>query len=255
MTDALHDLGDSAAIGIAWYLQKVSQRDTTNHFTFGFKRFSLLGALINALILIGGSTFMLTKSIPELFDPSPTDGKGMLVLAIVGIIVNGIAALKVSKGNSLNQKMIYLHLLEDAAGWLATLAGAILLIAFDLPIIDPLLSILITIYILYQVITSLIDVFKIMLQGVPENVKVEELKDKIFKVSGVEDIIDFHHWSIDGENHIATIQILLSSSKSWKDQLRIKKAVRNILSENNTNHITIEFIPKENQEDHSYIKH
>jgi cobalt-zinc-cadmium efflux system protein len=255
LTDALHDLGDSVAIGISVYLQKVSEKETNDSFTFGFRRFSLLGALINALILIGGSTFMLTKSIPEIFDPSPTNGKGMLLLAILGVVVNGAAALKIKKGESVNQKMVYLHLLEDAAGWVATLVGAGIMIFFDLPVIDPLLSIIITVYILFQVISSLRGIFRIMLQGVPKNINLEDLRSKILKINGVEDILDFHYWSIDGENHIVTLHLIVSHDTSLKDQLKIKQGVRDVLTDKKTRHITIEFVSDPDDHDLKLIKH
>lgn len=255
LTDALHDLGDSVAIGISLYLEKVSEKETNDNFTFGFRRFSLLGALINALILIGGSTFMLTKSIPEIFDPSPSNGKGMLILAIFGVAVNGAAALKVKKGMSVNQKMVYLHLLEDAAGWLATIVGAVIMIFFDLPVVDPILSILITVYILYHVISSLRGVFRIMLQGAPKNIDLVSLRSKILKINGVEDILDFHYWTIDGENHIVTLHLIVSHDTSLKDQLKIKQSVRDVISNNNTRHLTIEFVSDSHEQDHNFIKH
>lgn len=253
LSDALHDLGDSVGIGLSWYFQKFSGKGTSNQFTFGYRRFSLLGAIINALILISGSIIILTKSIPEIFNPSPTNSKGMLILAIAGVIVNGYAALKVKRGKSINQKMVYLHLLEDAVGWVATLVGALIMIFFDLPIVDPLLSVIITIYILVQVFSSLKDTFQIILQGVPEHANLPDLRGKISDIDQVEKVLDFHYWSMDGERHVVTIHVLVAKRLAPKCHVDIKKQIRALFPVQNTNHITIEIVTDE--EGHIPIEH
>ena len=148
MSDALHDLGDSLSLGLAWYFQKVAKKGRDKTFSYGYKRFSVLGAMINAIVLVVGSVFILQETIPRLWQPETPNVQGMFWLAILGIVVNGAAVLKLQKGTSLNEKVISLHLLEDVLGWAAVLVGSVLMYFFDLPIIDPLLSIGIAIFIL-----------------------------------------------------------------------------------------------------------
>ena len=151
LSDALHDLGDSLSLGLSWYFQRLSKKGSTKKFSYGYKRFSLLGAIINSIVLVVGSIFILSKAIPELFNPEETNAQGMLYLAILGVVVNGAAVFKLRKGKSLNEKVVSLHLLEDVLGWVAVLIGSIVMIYFDLPFVDPLLSILISIFVLYNV--------------------------------------------------------------------------------------------------------
>ena len=151
MSDALHDLGDSLSLGLAWYFQKVAKKGRDKTFSYGYKRFSVLGAMINAIVLVIGSVFILQESIPRLWQPETPNAQGMFWLAILGILVNGAAVLKLKKGTSLNEKVISLHLLEDVLGWAAVLIGSVLMYFFDLPIIDPLLSIGIAFFILTNV--------------------------------------------------------------------------------------------------------
>ena len=155
LSDALHDLGDSLSLGLAWYFEKKSKKGRSKNFSFGYKRFSLLGALINAIVLIIGSIFILREAIPRIINPEPVDTKGMILLAILGIFVNGLAVLRLKKGTSLNEKVISLHLLGDVFGWIAVLIGAIAIYYFNSPIIDPILSFLIAGFILFNVYKNL----------------------------------------------------------------------------------------------------
>jgi len=152
LSDALHDLGDSVSLGLAWYFQRIAQKKSDLSYSYGYKRFSLLGAFINSLILSVGSIFILVEAIPRLFDPKQPDASGMIILAIIGVIVNGFAVLRLKKGKSINEKVVSLHLLEDVLGWLAVLIGSIVMYFFNLPVIDSLLSIGIAIFILLNVL-------------------------------------------------------------------------------------------------------
>lgn len=170
LSDALHDLGDSISLGMAWYFEKYSQKGPDEFFSFGYARFSLLGALINSMVLIIGSILVLSRSIPRIFQPESVNAEGMLVFAILGIAINGLAAIRLRKGTSLNEKVVSWHLLEDVLGWIAVLAVSIALLFIDLPILDPILSILITLFVLFNVIKNIKAVMHVFLQGVPKNI-------------------------------------------------------------------------------------
>ena len=116
LSDALHDMGDSLSLGLSWYLEKKSKQTGNKKYTFGYQRFSLLGALINSVVLIIGSGFVIYEALQRMAAPEPTDAKGMLFFAIIGVVVNGWAAFKLGKGSSLNEKVLQWHLLEDVLG-------------------------------------------------------------------------------------------------------------------------------------------
>ncbi|MFT5954319.1 MAG: cobalt-zinc-cadmium efflux system protein, partial [Cyclobacteriaceae bacterium] len=155
LSDALHDIGDSLGLGVAWYFDKIAKKKRNKTYSFGYKRFTVIGALINTVVLTIGSIFIISEAIPRLLNPVMPDAQGMIILSIGGLAVNGFAAFRLSHGHSMNEKVAYLHLLEDVLGWAATLAVAITLHFHAIPILDPLLSIVISIFILYNVFKNI----------------------------------------------------------------------------------------------------
>lgn len=240
VSDAVHDLGDSLSLGTSWYLQHKSKQEANDRFTYGYKRFSLLGALINCLVLLLGSVYVLYEGIKRIIEPELSDAKGMIVFAIIGVIVNGYGAWKVSKGKSMNEKIVSLHLLEDVLGWLAVLVVAIILYFYENPYLDPALSILITLYILFNVFKRLKETLFIFLQGVPKEVNLRTIKNKILNVNNVVSLHHTHVWSQEGENHIFTTHLVLKNIDQLGQLLEVKREVKEILKEYNFDHYTIE---------------
>ena len=245
LSDALHDLGDSLSLGLSWYFQKLSKKGRTKTFSYGYRRFSLLGAIINSIVLVAGSIFILTKAIPELFNPEETDAEGMLYLAILGIVVNGAAVFKLRKGDSLNEKVVSLHLLEDVLGWVAVLIGSIIMMYVDAPFIDPLLSVLISLFVLYNVYKNLKKSLLVILQGIPDDVDIDEIRTKLKDIAAITDIHDCHVWSMDGQYNILTIHLRLNKDYKLSDQSELKERVKEKLKNESINHITIEFEGKD----------
>ncbi len=245
LSDALHDFGDSISLGVAWRLEKYSQRKSDARFTYGYKRFSLLGALLISIILLVGSFFVITASIKRLINPGEPMAEGMLVLAIFGLIVNGVAALRLKSGHSLSERAVMLHLMEDVLGWAAVLVVSIVMIFVDLPILDPILSLAITAWILFNVYGNLKATMKVLLQGVPEGVNRELLTKAIVAIEAVSDVHDMHLWSLDGENHIITIHVCYNSQHypDVEKQQALKERVRQLCSEHGIAHATIELDP------------
>lgn len=241
LSDALHDLGDSLTLGLSWYFQKISNRNPTEKYTFGFSRFSLLGALINAFVLLVGSVFIIINAIPRIQNPEAVDEKGMMWLAILGIVVNGAAMLRLKKGTSLNEKAVSLHFLEDVLGWVAVLIASIVMMFVDAPWLDPLLSLFIAAYILLNVYRNLKSSLRVVLQGAPLESNTDEIQDKIELLLKTGSIKDFHLWSLDGEYHICTINIKLDSGFSAQEQENLKSEIRALLAEQDVKHCTIEF--------------
>jgi len=239
LSDALHDLGDSLSLGIAWFLEKVAGKESDDTFTFGYARFSLLGALINSIVIIGGSIVILYHAIPRLFNPEPVEATGMLFLAILGIFINGLAVWRLKKGSSVNEKVVSWHLMEDVLGWVVVLIASIVLMFVDWPILDPILSLGFTLYILYNVVINLKEILAVFLQSAPKGIDREALqnmlKDKL--------AVDTHHvhlWSLDGERVMMSIHLEVDDHQSNDDLIEIKKDVRDILHEEGIDHVTIE---------------
>ena len=185
LSDAIHDLGDSISFGTAWYLQKFSNKDSDQKYSFGYKRFSTLGALISGIVLISGSIIILTKSIPRLFNPSHPDAQGMLWLALIGVAMNGYAAWKLHKGNSMNESVLSWHLLEDLLGWIGVLIISIVLMFKDIHILDPILSIVISTFVLFNVIRKLVKIMKVFLNAVPEGINLDSIQKQMMEVDRV----------------------------------------------------------------------
>lgn len=240
LSDAVHDLGDSVSLGTAWYLEKKSKRGRNARYSFGYKRFSLLGALINSLVLIAGSIFVVYHAVSRLFAPEPSDAEGMVVFAIIGIAVNGYAAYKLSGAKTLNEKVITWHLMEDVLGWVAVLFVAIVLLFVDIHYLDPALSLLITAYILWGVGKRLKETLFIFLQGVPEGIDLEEIETKILAIENVASLHHTHVWSLEGEHHVFTAHIKLKNISNFQQLLAVKATVKELLEEYSFDHYTIE---------------
>jgi cobalt-zinc-cadmium efflux system protein len=240
LSDALHDLGDSLSLGLSWYFQKLSGKGRTKTFTYGYKRFSLLGAIINSIVLLIGSVVILTKAVPQVFAPEQTNVEGMLYLSILGILVNGAAVLKLRKGPTINEKVVSLHLLEDVLGWVAVLIGSIIMMFTNAPFIDPLLSVLISLFVLYNVYKNLRKSFLVILQGIPEGLSIPSIEQKIHDMPEVIDVHDSHAWSMDGQYNVFTLHLRLAQDYTLSEQAKIKNRVRQLLEGEPINHITIE---------------
>lgn len=240
MSDALHDFGDSLSLGTAWYFQKKSQKGRSHYYTYGYRRFSLLGAFINSIVLIVGSIFIIQEAVQRLFKPEQADAKGMLYLAILGILVNGAAMLRLKKGSSINEKVVSLHFLEDVLGWVAVLIGAVIMLFADIPVIDPILSLLIASFVLFNVYRNIKPAFRIILQGAPDNPSERKIRDSVLQQAGVIDMHDFHIWTLDGINHIVSMHIITDHNMDLKEAESLKENIKTGLKQISVSHATIE---------------
>lgn len=237
LSDALHDFGDSVSLGAAWALQKRSKKGRDAQFTYGYRRFSLLGGVFLSGILLVSSLFIIRESVQRLFDPQEVRAGGMLWLAIVGIAINGFAAFRVSRGSTLGERAVWLHLMEDVLGWVAVLVASVVMLLVNHPatrLLDPLLSLAITAWVLRGVWLNLRDTFRILLQGTPEGFDTDELTHKIQSLAGVEGVHDLHVWSQDGESNVVTMHVVAAANA---DQAELKRQIRQLAG----GHVTIEF--------------
>ncbi|MFQ5335974.1 MAG: cation diffusion facilitator family transporter, partial [Flavobacteriales bacterium] len=240
MSDALHDLGDSISLGISWYLEKKSGRDSDSQFTFGYQRFSLLGALINSVVLIAGSLYILSEVIPRLVNPVHSNAKGMFVFALIGIAVNGLAVLRLRRGSSMNERVVSWHLLEDVLGWFAVLIVSIFLIFKDLPVLDPALSLLIILYVMFNVIRNLKKTMHIFLQGAPDDISTGQIENDILAIEGVQSLHQTKVWSLDGEEHVLTIHVVIDNPASVAEIVGMKHRIKAVLQAARIRHATVE---------------
>lgn len=241
MADALHDIGDSITLLISWQLERISKKSRDAHYSYGYKRYSLLGALIGSVILVAGIIFVGFEAIKRIQNPQATNAQGMLLLSIGGIAANGLAAIKAGKGKNLNSRIIYWHLLEDALGWAAVLIVSIILFFWNIPILDPVLSIAISGFILFNVIRNLRQTISLFLQGVPAGIDVSTIENSVLSDEKVMGIHHTHIWSLDGEHHVLTSHVTLKEGTKKDDIRRIKEIFRKLAGDYHLAHTTIEF--------------
>jgi len=243
ISDAIHDFGDAISIGISYFLEKKSKNKPDNKYTYGYIRYSTLGALITNVILIIGSALVIYSAINRFINPVEINYDGMIVFAIFGVLVNFIAVYSTKDGKSLNQKAVNLHLLEDVLGWLVVLIGAIVVKFTEINRIDAVISILVALFILINAFKGMKKIVDLFLEKIPDGIKVEDIKKHLLEIDGVKNVHHIHIWSIDGFNNLATMHVVTDSQKVWE----LKEKIRKELKEHQINHTTIEIENDEEQ--------
>ncbi|WP_049531896.1 cation diffusion facilitator family transporter [Streptococcus pseudopneumoniae] len=237
LADSVHDLGDAIAIGISAFLETISNREEDRQYTLGYKRFSLLGALMTAVILITGSILVILENTTKLFNPQPVNDEGILWLGIIAVSINLLASLVVRKGKTKNESILSLHFLEDTLGWIAVILMAIILRFTDWYILDPLLSLVISIFILTKAIPRFWSALKIFLDAVPEGVETGDLEKDLEDLINVKSVNQLSIWSMDGLENNAIVHLCL---EDWEQMMETKNQVRQLLEERGIQNITIE---------------
>ena len=241
ISDSVHDFGDAISIAIAWILEKKSEKKPDEKYTYGYARYSVLGALITSTILLVGTIFMIYNAIFRIINPVKMNYDGMLILGMIGLVVNGLGVIVTSHGSKINEKAVRLHMLEDVLGWIAVLVTSIIMKIFDIPVLDPILSILITIYILFHVVKNMKSVFDIFLEKAPDGDAVNEFKKEVLQeVKEIKKLHHLHVWSVDGENIYLTIHVVVSDNISIEDIIQLKKRINEKAKKHNIAHTTVE---------------
>ena len=237
LADSVHDLGDAIAIGISALLETISNREEDRQYTLGYKRFSLLGAMLTAVILMIGSVLVILENVTKIVHPQPVNEEGILWLGIIAVAINVLASLVVRKGKTKNESILSLHFLEDTLGWLAVILMAIILRFTDWYILDPLLSLVISIFILSKAIPRFWSALKIFLDAVPEGVETSDLEKDLEALPNVNSVNQLSIWSMDGLENNAIIHLCL---EDWEQMIATKNQVRQLLEERGIQNITIE---------------
>lgn len=247
ISDAVHDIGDAISIGVAFFLEKKSKRQPDKKYTYGYVRYSVIGSLFTTLILLFGSAMVIYNAILRIINPIEINYNGMIIFAIIGVCVNFGAALLTRGGDSLNQRAVNLHMLEDVLGWIVVLVGAIVMRFTDFYIVDPLMSIGVAIFILINALKNLKNILDLFLEKTPRGISIDEIAEHIRKVEGVLGVHHIHVWSMDGDNNYATMHIVVNA-----DTHTIKHKIRDELKEHDIGHVTLEF---ETEGEHCHEEH
>ena len=240
LSDALHDLGDSIALLISWLFERGARKSPDAKYTFGYQRLSLFSAIFSAFILVTGSIIIIYQAIPRLLSPETVDAFGMVGIAVIGIIFNAAGFFQLKRGESLNEKVLSWHLLEDVLGWIAILVGGVIMYFWEFYLIDPILTVALTTFILYNVAKNLREGIRILLQGVPKHINLEAVKKDILTIKGVVGMHDIHIWSLEGETDIFTAHVVLDDETLKKLPEETKQIIREKLLNHHLEHSTIE---------------
>ena len=240
ISDSVHDMGDAMSIGISYFLEKKSKKKPDEKHTYWYIRYSVLGSTITTVILLVGSILVIYNAILRIINPVEVNYNGMIIFAIFGVIINFAAAYFTREGDSLNQKSVNLHMLEDVLGWVIVLIGAVLMRIFDITYIDPILSICVAIFILVNAYKNFKSILNVFLEKTPNNIDISELKEHLNEIDEVIDVHHIHVWSMDGFTHFATMHVTAKeNSKEVKDKIRDE------LKEHGISHVTIELESKD----------
>lgn len=238
LADFIHDASDTISIAIAWILEKVSQKDSSDNYSYGYQRFSILGAVIISVFVIFMAFVILSEAIPRLFAPEGVDAGGMLLVAIVGLVFKFLSVYRLHGGETFNEKAIFFHQLGDIFEWLTILVLSIILIlGVDVPYLDALVSIGIAFWLIFNLGRNLYKSLEVLLQKKPDNFDVDEFKQSIEAIDGVNEIDDFHIWSLDGIDSVMTLKVDVDFGKNVND---IKKEIYAISNKYHVVDITIE---------------
>ncbi len=239
LTDALHDAGDCLVLGTAWYLQRVAMKGRDAHYSYGYGRYSMLGGWLTSVVLIVGAVVMLVVSVPKLWAPAMPNADGMIGIAVFGLVMNGFAAWKLHAGHTLNERGAYLHLLEDVLGWAAVLVGGVIIHFTGLAFIDPLLSVGISLFILFNAIGTLRRGTGILMQEIPASIDMQVVRTRLMAIPHVTDLHDQHTWTLDGSFIVHTVHIVVEEVDLEGSQA-IKCKARDELKALGIHHATIE---------------
>lgn len=247
ISDSIHDIGDAVSIGVSYFLEKKSKKQPDNIYTYGYLRYSVIGSVITTLILLVGSVLVVINAVNRILNPQEINYNGMIIFAVIGVAVNFLAAYFTRDGDSLNQKAVNLHMVEDVLGWMVVLIGAIVMRFTDFKLIDPILSIAVAVYIFIHAFSHLKEALDLFLVKIPEGIEIDEIKHHLLEIDGVLDVHHIHVWSMDGNQNYATMHVVTNSN-----HLKIKKAIKEELFEHGIVHATLEL---ESEKEHCDDKH
>ena len=239
LADCIHDMSDTISMAVAWILEHISQKDSSDKYSYGYQRFSILGAVITSTFVIVMAFFIISEAIPRLFSPEGVDAGGMIIIALIGLIFKSVSVYRLHGGETFNEKAIFYHLLGDIFEWVAILILSVILIFWGgASYLDPFVSIGIAIWLIFNLGRTLIKSFQVLLQKTPDNFDVNDFKKQILAIRGVKAIDDFHIWSLDGIDSVMSLKVKVDFKVNPGE---IKKEIYTISNKYHVIDITIEF--------------
>ncbi|MBR3209148.1 MAG: cation transporter [Bacilli bacterium] len=238
ISDSIHDAGDALTIAVSYFLERKSNKKSDNLYTFGYRRYSVIGAFITTTILLIGSVIVIYNSFIRIINPVKINYNGMILIAIIGFIVNFLAAYFTKDSHSLNTKSVNLHMLEDVLGWIVVLIGSVIIKFTNIYYIDSIMSIGISIFLIIECIKNIKEILNLILEKTPKGIDIKEVENKIKEIKEVKDVHHIHIWTLDGEKNYATMHIVTNKN--------VKEKVREKLKKYNIHNVTIE-TEKENE--------
>ena len=240
LADCIHDVSDTISIALAWVLEKISQKNPSKKYSYGYERFSILGAVIISVFVIIMGLVILNESIPRLFKPEGVDSGGMLIVAVIGIIFKSVSVYRLHKGETFNEKAILFHQLGDIFEWITILILSLVLMFWKgAPNLDPYVSIGIAIWLIFNLGRNLYKSLEVLLQKLPDSFNSDKFQRQIIGIDGVRNIEDYHIWSLDGIDTVMTVKVNVDYKK---DTFQIKEEIKEISKQYNVVDLTIEFI-------------
>lgn len=236
ISDSVHDFGDAASIGISFFLEKKSKKGADKRYTYGYALYSVLGALITGTILVAGGIVVIFRAIGRIITPCEINYDGMMILAVVGAVINLAAAYFTHGGHSLNQRTVSLHMLEDVLGWLAVLISAVIIKLTGFVLLDPIISICVSLFIIINAVRLLNESLEIFLVKAPKHIDIDTLAEEIQKASGVLEVHHLHLWQLDSEKSLATMHVVTDG----RNDKEVKHKVHHICEHFGIFHSTLE---------------
>ncbi|MDH6354198.1 cobalt-zinc-cadmium efflux system protein [Dysgonomonas sp. PH5-45] len=241
LSDAGHMLSDAVALGLSLSAAIFGARAATQDKTYGYKRFEILAALLNGLVLVVISVFICKEAIERISSPTPVVGKGMIIISTIGLIINIIVAYILSRGetkDNLNVKSAFMHVLGDLLGSVGAIVAAILIIAFGWNIADPIASIIVSILVLFSGWRILRESLNVLMEAKPANIDSRKIIQALKEIPEVKDIHDMHIWTITSDFPAFTAHLKVDIN-SDRDQV-LQKAITAIEQISGIKHITLQ---------------
>ena len=236
ISGSVHDITDSFSIAFSYLLERKSRHKPNYKYTYGYIRYSVLSAFITTIILILGSLLVIYNAIIRLINPIIINYDGMIIISLIGILFNFLAVKKTKGGHSLNQEAVNLHLLQDVLSWIVVLLGATIIKITKINYIDSIMSLIISIYIIFHALKHLKMVLDLFLEKTPNNINIRKIKKDLLEKQNIIDINNIHVWSIDGHDNYATLHVVINDDEVEE----IEKVIKEYLKKENISHTTIE---------------
>ncbi|MEL7832616.1 cation diffusion facilitator family transporter [Fodinibius sp. Rm-B-1B1-1] len=243
LSDALHNLNDTTSLGISLVARKISKKEANRDKTFGYKRAEIIGAFINLITLVIIALFLIKEGIERFYNPQPIDGMVMFIVAIIGLLGNVITAILLYRDSkeNLNLRSAYIHILSDAFSSVGVIIAGVLILWYQLYIIDTILTIIIAGYILWQSYYMLRQTINILMESTPTDIEIPNVHQAMTQINGVLDIHHLHVWRLDEKNILLESHVVIDEDDMGQME-SIKSALKELLSTNfDIHHSTLEF--------------